>query len=87
MKTLNESIAEYNDGKLKLDSLKTIKKEARANAVLLKDIKDALMNVYRQKGIDIARDILLYFKIQGVDDLSERNYPLFLEMCEKELVN
>ena len=88
MKTLAESISEYNEGKLKLDtSFKTLKKEAIGTVVLLKDVKDALMKVYRQKGLDIANDILAYFNVKVVEDLNEGSFTLFLEMCAKEIVN
>lgn len=78
MRTLSESIAEYNKGKLNLTPHKA--------QVLLKDVKDAILNVYRNKGVANAKDILNYFKVSTVEQVRESEYDLFLHMCEQEVL-
>lgn len=76
MKTLSESIAEYNADKLKIND---------NMSVPLSDVKAALLSIYRNKGVSSAKDILSFFNIEIVEDLSSDKYDLFMSMCEREL--
>lgn len=71
MKTLKESIADYNVGKLNI----------RDRAYTVLDLKSALLTVYRSHGFREAQDILSYFKVSTVEELRESQFDLFFDMC------
>jgi hypothetical protein len=90
LKTLAESIAEFNEGRLKLDEPKN-KRGAKRSKILfpkasLIDLKETLLKVYRKCGLQKAERILKGFGVSLLEDLPESKWQEFIDLCEKEVL-
>lgn len=83
MKTLKEYAAIFNEGKLYLPPPRTKRDKKAPPQTTRNDIKQAILGVYRHKGLEAAQRILAHFQVSCADELRESQYPQILDMCEK----